>query len=108
VQATLEVEFFNREVGRYVTKAADGAFAELYEKISKAYQRRSEEEQLGVHLENVKRILAEARRATAVEFMCFREARPAPRERVASAAKTKAAAGTPSKSSRRREDKSQA
>jgi len=47
--------------------------SELYNKISQAYARRSGDENLQSNLDSVKKILAETRRATGLEFLCFRQ-----------------------------------
>lgn len=51
--------------------------AELYNKVSQAYARRPGDESLQGSFDSVKRTLGESRRATGIEFMCFR----APKER---------------------------
>lgn len=71
-QATLEIEFMHQTLSRYVTASANATLSELYEKISKAYARRPGDENLQSLLDGVKRTLAETRRATGIEFLCFR------------------------------------
>lgn len=78
LQATLEIEFMHQTLGRYVTPAAAKSFADLYNWISKAYARRAGEENLQANLDGVKKILAETRRATAIEFLCFRQNKTLP------------------------------
>lgn len=56
-----------------MTPAAAKAFADLYNWISKAYARRAGDENLQAKLVGVKKILAETRRATAIEFLCFKQ-----------------------------------
>jgi exocyst complex component 2 len=73
LQATLEIEFMHQTLARYVSPAATKTLSELYNKISMAYSRRPGDENLQGHLDNVKKILAESRRATSIEFMCFRQ-----------------------------------
>jgi exocyst complex component 2 len=73
MQATLEIEFLHQTVSRFVTPAAAKTLSEIYNQISQAYSRRPGDENLQVHLDGVKRTLAETRRATAVEFLCFRQ-----------------------------------
>lgn len=72
LRATLEIEFLHQTVTRYVTPGAAKTLAELYNKISQAYARRSGDENLQQHLDGVKKILADTRRATGIEFLCFR------------------------------------
>lgn len=72
-QATLEIEFMHQTLARYVSPTATKTLSELYNKISMAYARRPGDENLQGHLDNVKKILAESRRATSIEFMCFRQ-----------------------------------
>lgn len=72
-QATLEIEFLHQTLARYVSPVATKTLSELYNKISMAYARRAGDENLQAHLDNVKKILAESRRATSIEFMCFRQ-----------------------------------
>lgn len=73
LQATLEIEFMHQTLGRYVTPAAAKTLSELYNRISQAYSRRSGDENLQANLDGVKRILADTRRATGIEFLCFRQ-----------------------------------
>ncbi|KAI9568121.1 exocyst complex component Sec5-domain-containing protein [Boletus coccyginus] len=73
LRATLEIEFMHQTLARYVSPAATKTLSELYNKISMAYARRPGDENLQGHLDNVKKILAESRRATSIEFMCFRQ-----------------------------------
>jgi exocyst complex component 2 len=63
----------HQTLGRYVTTQAAETLSELYNKISQAYARRPGDESLQTSLDGVKRILAETRRATGVEFLCFRQ-----------------------------------
>lgn len=62
----------HQTLSRYVTASANSMLSELYEKISKAYARRPGDENLQSLLDGVKRTLAETRRATGIEFLCFR------------------------------------
>ncbi|EKM56994.1 uncharacterized protein PHACADRAFT_208160 [Phanerochaete carnosa HHB-10118-sp] len=73
LRATLEIEFVHQTLSRYVTPAAAKTLAELYNRISQAYARKSGDENLQTHLDGVKKTLAEARRATGIEFLCFRQ-----------------------------------
>ena len=72
-QATLEIEFMHQTLSRYVTGSADKTLSELYTKISQSYAKRPGDENLQAHLDGVKKTLAEARRATGIEFLCFRQ-----------------------------------
>ena len=91
-QATLEIEFIHQTLSRSVTPSAAKTLSELYNKISQAYARKSGDENLQVHLDGVKKTLADTRRATGIEFLCFRQTKnkdkpsngsttPRPRER---------------------------
>lgn len=63
----------HQTLGRYVTPAAAKTLSELYNRISQAYTRRPGDENLQANLDGVKKILAETRRATGIEFLCFRQ-----------------------------------
>jgi exocyst complex component 2 len=65
----------HQTLSRYVTPAAAKTLSEVYNKISQAYMRRPGDENLQSNLDGVKRILAETRRATGIEFLCFRQTR---------------------------------
>ena len=69
----MEIEFMHQTLSRYVTPSAAKTLSELYNKISQAYARRPGDENLQAHLDGVKKILAETRRATGIEFLCFRQ-----------------------------------
>ncbi|KAI0777231.1 exocyst complex component Sec5-domain-containing protein [Trametes elegans] len=73
LRATLEIEFMHQTLSRYVTASADQKLSELYTKISQAYAKRPGDENLQAHLDGVKKTLADARRATGIEFLCFRQ-----------------------------------
>ncbi|EGO29432.1 hypothetical protein SERLADRAFT_445247 [Serpula lacrymans var. lacrymans S7.9] len=75
LRATLEIEFMHQTLARYVTPAAAKNLSELYNKISQAYARRPGDENLQSNLDSVKKTLAESRRATGIEFLCFRQAK---------------------------------
>ncbi|KIK44226.1 hypothetical protein CY34DRAFT_11230 [Suillus luteus UH-Slu-Lm8-n1] len=75
LRATLEIEFMHQTLARYVSPSAAKTLSELYNKISQAYARRPGDENLQGNLDSVKRTLAESRRATGIEFMCFRAAK---------------------------------
>ena len=63
----------HQTLSRHVGPTADKTFTELYNKISQAYQRRPGDSNLQVSLDVVKKTLADARRATGIEFLCFRQ-----------------------------------
>ncbi|KAF8907521.1 exocyst complex component Sec5-domain-containing protein [Mucidula mucida] len=73
LRATLEIEYMHQTLIKYVTPSADAALSELYNNISVAYQRRQGDENLQSNLDRVKKTLADARRATGIEFLCFRK-----------------------------------
>ncbi|KZT10260.1 uncharacterized protein LAESUDRAFT_721596 [Laetiporus sulphureus 93-53] len=73
LRATLEIEFLHQTLSRYVTPSADQTLSDLYTKISQAYARRPGDENLQAHLDGVKKTLADTRRATGIEFLCFRQ-----------------------------------
>ncbi len=80
-QATLEIEFMHQTLSRYITKSAEKTLSELYTKISQAYAKRPGDENLQAHLEGVKRTLSDARRATGIEFLCFRQTKERPKDK---------------------------
>ncbi|THH19659.1 hypothetical protein EW146_g1566 [Bondarzewia mesenterica] len=88
LRATLEIEFMHQTLARYVTSSTAKTLQELYNKISQAYARRPGDENLQSHLDGVKRTLADTRRATGIEFLCFRATKD-----KKSAAKTDASSG---------------
>src|SRR5882762_8961159 len=63
----------HQTLSRYVTQSAAKTLSDLYTKISQAYARRPGDENLQNHLDGVKRTLAVTRRATGIEFLCFRQ-----------------------------------
>jgi exocyst complex component 2 len=73
LRATLEIEFLHQTLSRYVTPSAEKTLSDLYNKISQAYARRPGDENLQNHLDGVKKTLADTRRATGIEFLCFRQ-----------------------------------
>ncbi|KAF8828192.1 hypothetical protein HHX47_DHR4000567 [Lentinula edodes] len=75
--ATLEIEFMHQTLGKYVTPTAAKTLSDLYNKISQAYARRPGDENLQNHLDGVKKTLADTRRATGIEFLCFRQTKTA-------------------------------
>ena len=76
----------HQTLGRYVTPSAAKTLSDLYNKISQAYARRPGDENLQTNLDGVKKTLADTRRGTGIEFLCFRQ--------------TKAASGRPATSRR--------
>ena len=62
----------HQTLSRYVTSSAAKTLQDLYNKISQAYARRPGDENLQSHLDGVKKTLADTRRATGIEFLCFR------------------------------------
>lgn len=63
----------HQTLSRYVTPSAAKTLADLYNKISQAYTKRPGDENLQSNLDGVKKTLAETRRATGIEFLCFRQ-----------------------------------
>lgn len=63
----------HQTISRYVTPSAAKTLADLYNKISQAYSKRAGDENLQSNLDGVKKTLAETRRATGIEFLCFRQ-----------------------------------
>jgi exocyst complex component 2 len=63
----------HQTLGRYVTASAAKTLSDLYNKISQAYSRRPGDENLQSNLDGVKKTLADTRRATGIEFLCFRQ-----------------------------------
>jgi len=80
----------HQTLGRYVTPSAAKTLSDLYNKISQAYARRPGDENLQSNLDGVKKTLADTRRGTGIEFLCFRQ--------------TKASTGRSTNSSRRGKD----
>lgn len=73
LQATLEIEFFHQTLMRFCTPAAVKTLTEIYETISRAYQRKpGQTEDLQQELDGVKKTLNDTRRATQIEFLCFK------------------------------------
>ncbi|KAI0694957.1 exocyst complex component Sec5-domain-containing protein [Cytidiella melzeri] len=76
-QATLEIEFLHQTLSRYVKPSAAKTLSELYNRISKAYDPpKDNADDIQTHLDSVKKTLAETRRATGIEFLCFRQTKP--------------------------------
>ncbi|KAL0576081.1 Exocyst complex component S5 [Marasmius crinis-equi] len=79
LRATLEIEFMHQTLGKYVTPSAAKTLSDLYNKISQAYARRPGDENLQMNLDGVKKTLADTRRATGIEFLCFRQTKSSSR-----------------------------
>ncbi|GBE87410.1 exocyst complex component Sec5-domain-containing protein [Sparassis latifolia] len=90
LRATLEIEFLHQTLSRYVTSSAEQTLSDLYTTISQAYARRPGDENLQANLDVVKKTLADTRRATGIEFLCFRQTKEKSRDKSSSASKTKA------------------
>lgn len=79
LQATLEMEFLHQTLNVHVSPAADATLQEIYKIISHAYSPPTSSSggaELQRELEQLKMTLTQARRATALQFLCFREKRP--------------------------------
>ena len=76
----------HQTLSRYVTGSADKTLSELYTKISQAYAKRPGDENLQAHLDGVKKTLADARRATGIEFLCFRQTKDRSKDKSKAAA----------------------
>ena len=86
LQATLEIEFIHQTLSAHVSPVAEQQLKKIYELISQKYTREDEANtnvSLQAELENVKRILVASRKATALEFLCFRK----PREHTSSSSR---------------------
>lgn len=57
---------------QYVTPSAASQLTEIYRKISESYSRRPGDENLQYALDGVKKTLSDTRKATGIEFLCFR------------------------------------
>ncbi|KAI0711370.1 exocyst complex component Sec5-domain-containing protein [Earliella scabrosa] len=86
LRATLEIEFMHQTLSRYVTPSADKTLSNLYTEISRAYAKRPGDENLQAHLDGVKKTLADARRATGIEFLCFRQTKDRSKDKSKAAA----------------------
>ena len=93
----------HQTLSRYVTRSADETLSELYTKISQAYAKRAGDENLQAHLDGVKRTLADARRATGIEFLCFRQTKDRTKEKSKPAPSAGASAGADVAEARPRE-----
>ncbi|KAF8512663.1 exocyst complex component Sec5-domain-containing protein [Hysterangium stoloniferum] len=72
LRATLEIEFMHQAFVQYVTPSAAAQLTEIYQKISESYSRRPGDENLQEALDGVKKTLSDTRKATGIEFLCFR------------------------------------
>ncbi|BGO96556.1 Exocyst complex component SEC5 [Rhodotorula toruloides] len=74
LQATLEIEFMHQTLSQHVSPLADQTLQSIYKTISQSYYRRpnSSAQELQQELEGLKRTLVASRRATALQFLCFR------------------------------------
>lgn len=75
----------HQTLARYVTPSAAKTLSDLYNKISQAYSRRPGDENLQSNLDGVKKTLADTRRATGIEFLCFRQTKASGRPSAARA-----------------------
>lgn len=75
LRATLEIEFMHQTLGKHITPNAAETLSNLYNKISQAYHRRAGDENFQANLDGVKRTLAETRRSTQREFLCFKQSK---------------------------------
>ena len=65
----------HQTLDRFVTPTAAKTLSDVYNRISTAYVRRPGDDSLKTHLESVRKTLAETRKATGIEFLCFRARR---------------------------------
>jgi exocyst complex component 2 len=71
-QATLEIEFLHQTLGQYVTSTAKETLNDIYSSISETFTSRGDSGDLQRELEELKKILFEARRATSGHYLCFK------------------------------------
>lgn len=79
----------HQTLSRYVTTSAAKTLSDLYNKISQAYSRKPGDENLQVHLDGVKKTLAETRRATGIAFLCFRQTKERSKDKSSSSSGTR-------------------
>ncbi|KAG8919283.1 hypothetical protein FRC00_011541 [Tulasnella sp. 408] len=93
LRATLEIEFIHQTLQQYVTPTTTTTFTDIYTTISDCYERRPDaaQQNLQAQLDGVKQTLSDARKATAINFVCFRRERT----KSESAAKDRERSGTP-------------
>lgn len=84
-------------LGRYVTPTASKTLSDLYNRISQAYSRRPGDESLQANLDNVKKTLADGRRASALKFLCFKQTKTQSSKSGRSSAARKRVRETPSR-----------
>ncbi|KAJ3567835.1 hypothetical protein NP233_g6101 [Leucocoprinus birnbaumii] len=104
LRATLEIEFMHQTLGKHVTSAAANTLSNLYNTISQAYQRRSGDANFQTHLDGVKKTLAETRRSTSKEFICFRQSKPSATSSIRSDTPVSSRSGHEKAGSRSRKD----
>ena len=76
LQATLEIEFVHQTMSFHVSPRAESTLKQVYETISHRYSTSAgsrNDPSLQRELESVKATLIESRKATALEFLCFRK-----------------------------------
>ncbi|WFD23833.1 Exocyst complex component S5 [Malassezia equina] len=76
LQATLEIEFVHQTMSFHVSPRAESTLKQVYETISHRYSTSASnrnDPSLQKELESVKATLIESRKATALEFLCFRK-----------------------------------
>ncbi|GAA5845225.1 hypothetical protein JCM3766R1_003363 [Sporobolomyces carnicolor] len=81
LQATLEIEFMHQTLSQHVSPTADQTLQSIYKTISQSYYRRptpNSAAELQQELEGLKRTLVASRRATALQFLCFRRPSKSP------------------------------
>ncbi|KAI7822728.1 exocyst complex component Sec5-domain-containing protein [Gamsiella multidivaricata] len=72
LHATVEMEFMNHTLAQYQTPSSDEILQIIYVTIDRAYQS-VEGENLQNEMAALRKVLADARQATAVQFMCFKK-----------------------------------
>ena len=81
LQSTLEMEFLQQSLEAFVSPAATQTLHEVYKYLSDAYPRppaenaQAAEAQLQREVASLRNLLHETRRATALQFLCFRQRR---------------------------------
>jgi len=85
LQATLEIEFLHQTLSHHVSPEADVKLQDIYKTISQSYQRQPARDEDGSaelkrELAQLKKTLIASRRATALQFLCFRTPKPKPPE----------------------------
>ncbi|GAA5899347.1 exocyst subunit SEC5 [Sporobolomyces salmoneus] len=97
LQATLEIEFMHQTLSQHVSPTADQTLQSIYKTISQSYYRRptpNSAAELQQELEGLKRTLVASRRATALQFLCFRRPSKAPSAPQTTSGKVIDGAGT--------------